>query len=103
MTARDILYGRRGGGWKDDNGEPRHECHAQGCTTSVPPRLLMCSRHWRMVPKPMQDAIWATYEPGQEIRKDPTTDYLRAAQAAINHVAERERTTRPVDAQPELF
>jgi hypothetical protein len=69
----------------------RHTCHANGCNNSVPPRMLMCLRHWRMVPRPLQQAVWATYVPGQEIRKDPTGNYLDAARAAINAVAERER------------
>ena len=67
-----------------------HLCHAQGCMTAVPPRMFMCGRHWRMVPKPMRDAIWATYVPGQERRKDPTPEYLDAAMDAVAKVAEME-------------
>lgn len=67
-----------------------HTCHATGCTTEVPPRMFMCRTHWRKVPKRMQDAIWAEYVPGQEIRKDPTPEYYRATQEAIRHVAEKE-------------
>ena len=26
--------------------------------------LLMCRRHWYMVPKPLRDAIWQTYRDG---------------------------------------
>lgn len=50
----------------------------------------MCAPHWRMVPRREQAAVWATYEPGQEIRKDPTTNYLRAARDAINAVERKE-------------
>lgn len=67
-----------------------HVCHAQGCPIPVPPRLLMCSKHWRMVPKELRDAVWATYRPGQEVDKAPSKAYLDAAAAAIAAVAERE-------------
>lgn len=68
----------------------RHPCHASGCSMEVPPRMLMCRRHWRMVPRSLQDAVWATYVIGQEARKDPTAEYLEAARAAIDYVADRE-------------
>lgn len=71
----------------------RHACHALGCNAAVPPRMLMCLRHWRMVPKPLQADVWATYRPGQEIDKRPSQDYLTAQQAAIVAVAEREGST----------
>jgi hypothetical protein len=60
----------------------KHECHAYGCTTSVPPKMLMCLKHWKMVPKFAQDDVWATYLPGQEVRKDPSSDYIKAQQRA---------------------
>jgi hypothetical protein len=68
-----------------------HACHARGCTTEVDPAMLMCKRHWSIVPKPLKNAVWGTYVAGQELRKDPTAEYLRAAQAAIDAVAEVER------------
>lgn len=67
-----------------------HRCHAEACPVAVPPSMLMCRRHWRMVPKALQAEVWAHYVPGQEIRKDPTDTYLAAAQAAIEAVATRE-------------
>lgn len=70
--------------------EPEHLCHAHGCTRAVPPRMFMCYRHWRMVPKMMKDEIWATYLPGQERRKDPSPEYLAAARTAIDKVRELE-------------
>lgn len=70
-----------------------HLCHATNCTKRVPPRLLMCAPHWRMVPKPLQDAVWDTYVPGQERRMDPTGEYLDAAFAAIDAVANQEQRT----------
>jgi hypothetical protein len=79
----------------------KHLCHAEGCDQPVPPRMLMCRRHWFMVPKKMQDAVWDEYIPGQEVRKDPTPDYLDAAHAAIEAVAKKEGRRPP--AQGAMF
>lgn len=68
----------------------KHGCHARGCRAEVPPRLLMCPRHWRMVPRSLQCNVWAHYRPGQEVDKRPTVAYLDAADAAIRAVAARE-------------
>ena len=68
----------------------KHECHAEGCETPVPPRMLMCPKHWRMVPAQLKAGVWATYVPGQEVRKNPTGEYMVASQAAIDAVAVKE-------------
>lgn len=52
--------------------------------------MFMCRRHWYMLPKPMRDAIWAAYVPGQEQRKDPADIYLNAAMAAVKWLSENE-------------
>jgi hypothetical protein len=70
-----------------------HTCHAEGCDKRVPPRLLMCARHWRMVPYGLKLAVYAEYQPGQEKLDGtafPTDDYLDAAHEAIEAVAEKE-------------
>ena len=67
-----------------------HTCHAIRCTKTTPPRMFMCLSHWRMVPRAMQDAVWANYKRGQEIRKDPTDEYLDVTKKARLYVAERE-------------
>lgn len=59
-----------------------HTCHAYGCNQRINPTLLMCLKHWRMVPKFAQNDVWATYRPGQEVRKDPSNDYMKAQQRA---------------------
>lgn len=53
-----------------------HRCHAEGCDATIPPRLLMCRKHWRMVPRWLQRAVWAAYRPGQEDDKRPSLRYL---------------------------
>ena len=63
-----------------------HKCHATGCTVQVPPRMLMCKRHWKMVPFPVQTEVWKYYQPGQEVTKDPSEAYLNAMRAAIEAV-----------------
>lgn len=67
-----------------------HTCHALGCEKIVQPKLLMCARHWRMVPTRLQLAVWTYYKPGQEVSKTPSREYLTATANAINAVAEKE-------------
>lgn len=71
-----------------------HTCHAEGCEKRVPPRLLMCGPHWRMVPYGLKLAVWASYEKGQEKLDGsaplPSEEYLEAAREAIESVAEKE-------------
>ena len=69
----------------------KHTCHARRCRTTVPPKLLMCGPHWRMVPTSLKRAVWAHYVPGQEIRKDPTPEFLWVMQAAIDAVDQAEQ------------
>jgi hypothetical protein len=73
-----------------------HHCHAKGCAERVSPKLLMCRPHWFMVPRELQREVWAHYVPGQEVRKDPTPDYLTVMQRAIDAVAaaEEQRAAR---------
>lgn len=68
-----------------------HTCHARDCERAVAPKLLMCLPHWLMVPGELRAAVWANYVPGQEVRKDPTRDYLAAARAAVEAVWEKEQ------------
>lgn len=51
---------------------PEHHCHAHGCTRAVPPKLFMCKSHWYALPKPVRDAVWREYRPGQERDKRPS-------------------------------
>lgn len=76
---------------KDEIEAPDHVCHARDCRERVEPRLLMCARHWRMVPAKLQADVWRTYRAGQEIDKKPTREYLAAARAAVEAVAAKER------------
>jgi hypothetical protein len=64
-----------------------HQCHARRCGVGVKPELLMCARHWRMVPPLIQRAIWRHYRSGQCDDKMPSEDWHVAADAAIGYVA----------------
>lgn len=64
-----------------------HFCHAFQCKKEVPPRMLMCAPHWRMVPARVQKQVWAHYRPGQEVDKNPSEAYLTVQRTAVWLVA----------------
>lgn len=68
----------------------KHTCHARDCETAVPPEMLMCRKHWAMVPLETQRAVYRSYRKGQCVDKNPSRDWLRAAREAINAVALQE-------------
>jgi len=57
-------------------GDITHYCHWPGCRTPVSPKLWGCKRHWYALPKELRNKVWDAYVPGQEIRKDPTGEYM---------------------------
>lgn len=67
-----------------------HHCHATACRTTVPPAMLMCGKHWRMVPRDIQRRVWATYRVGQCDDQSPSAEYCDAASAAVTAVALKE-------------
>jgi hypothetical protein len=67
-----------------------HTCHAHGCEVRVPPKMFMCKRHWFSLRKPMRDAIWREYRPGQEDDKRASTRYM----GPISQGGWRRRRTR---------
>ena len=38
-----------------------HQCPIANCSIDMPSRVFMCARHWRMVPKPLQAAVYESY------------------------------------------
>ena len=56
-----------------------HTCHWPGCGKNVPPAMWGCREHWFKLPKPLRDAVWKAYVPGQEITKTPSAEYLATA------------------------
>jgi len=67
-----------------------HHCHARNCQIEVKPEMLMCFKHWRMVSRNIQKAIWDSYRPGQCDDKNPSAEWHEAADAAIGYVARKE-------------
>lgn len=56
-----------------------HTCHWPDCKRPVPEAMWGCLQHWRRLPHVLRNKIWETYVPGQEVRKDPSEDYLVVA------------------------
>ena len=72
-----------------------HQCHAVGCREEIPPRLHMCAKHWRIVPRAVQQLLWTHYRPGQEVDKQPSVEYIATAFVSISCVALQEGRTPP--------
>lgn len=69
----------------------KRECMAKDCTRKVPNYLLMCPRHWKLVPKHIQTIVWRFYQPGQEDGKaTPSRPYWEAVKMAVKAVAKAE-------------
>lgn len=68
----------------------KHRCHAIGCQTETAPELLMCLKHWKMVPHRIKQKVWSSYRSGQCDDKRPSKDFLESAKAAIQSVKEAE-------------
>lgn len=66
--------------------ENKAECVADDCKILIPKRLLMCPKHWRKVPTHIKERIYAYYQPGQEIHKNYSDEYILAVMDAINAV-----------------
>lgn len=96
----------------------QHHCHAFDCKKQVPPKLLMCLKHWKMVPRQIQAAVWNHYRKGQEIDKRPSKEYALVQRAAvwcvwvsegrggwpdIPEVGTKEYMTGPAGLRPPLF
>jgi DNA polymerase III epsilon subunit-like protein len=82
--------------------EGEHHCHAHGCKTACKPEFLMCPPHWRKVPKPIADAVWQAYRPGQCDDKSPSIAWQVAADMAILAVARAEKKGPRVIAMLEM-
>lgn len=69
-----------------------HKCAAFNCQEIVPDRMLMCRRHWYMVPTRIRNDVWRHYKPGQESGKtEASLAYRYAIGEAISAVRIKER------------
>lgn len=80
-----------------------HTCHAEACTKVIPPRLLMCARHWALVPSAWQRIVWREYRPGQEKDKRPSAQYLLVQAIVVAIVACRDRAWTPAQAEAHIL
>lgn len=56
---------------------PGHDCHwPGGCHVQTAAAQFCCTKHWRMIPRPLQQKVWRAYRIGQEISKTPTREYM---------------------------
>ena len=67
----------------------RHMCHWPGCDRGVPAAMWGCRDHWFRLPKSLRARIWLTYQPGQEVTKKPSPEYIAAAQAVRQWIGEQ--------------
>lgn len=49
--------------------------------------MFMCKLHWFSLRKPMREAIWKEYRPGQEVSKTPSAKYMCVQRRAVGEVA----------------
>lgn len=68
-------------------GDTGHHCHWPGCGKAVPPAMWGCKQHWFQLPLALRNRIWATYRPGQEVSKTPSTAYLAVADEVQKWIA----------------
>jgi len=65
-----------------------HGCRVPPCRAAVAPGYLMCRPHWRQVPKPLRDRVWATWQSGAGVF---SPEYREAVRQAVEAVEARER------------
>ena len=64
-----------------------HECPAPVCTEQVDLDMLMCPRHWYLVPKPLRRAVWIAWRRGAGAGSPAHRAAMRAAIAAVSRAA----------------
>lgn len=67
-----------------------HRCHALGCKTPCPPRMLMCRTHWSRVPPHLQREVYATVGKRGRVVDATWAPWWRASHQAIAAVAQDE-------------
>lgn len=60
-----------------------HTCHARGCGSPCPPRLLMCPPCWATVPEALHRPLYAALRAGRAAGDHPNGAWMLAADACI--------------------
>lgn len=84
----------------------QYRCQAVACQHLVRRGHLMCNEHWRMVPAPLQRAVWDCWKKQRAAPSVATLRaYLDAKQAAVDAVATKQqaRRERAEASTPPLF
>ena len=80
-----------------------HHCHWTGCSKKVPPARWGCRDHWYALPEYLRRKIWQSFEPGQEISKTPSAEYLAVAREVQIWIATQGTEQRRNAAQGQLL
>ena len=74
----------------------KRTCDANHCTTTVDVNKGMCSKHWKMLPQPMQARIYAAARKHRTAgERLASIEFLEAWADAVEYVAQAEgRLTR---------
>jgi hypothetical protein len=87
---------------RDQSARPHggHHCHWPGCGRDVPPAKWGCTKHWYALPIELRRQVWRTFEPGQEVSKRPSAEYLTVAREVQDWIAANHPPAAPA---PDLF
>lgn len=66
-----------------------HYCPVGECTVKVPNVMLMCAKHWRLVPKPLARAVYHHWHDGRPDRRH--REACRMATAAVDLILEERK------------
>lgn len=62
-----------------------HRCPVRGCDVKdVDDEMLMCPRHWYMVPKPLQNSVYRAWQRGSGYGTKALAHAHRAAIESVN-------------------
>lgn len=90
-TGRPATPGRAPYG--TGRGPGSHLCPANGCHRPISADRLMCRPHWYHAPKPLRDAVWATWRSGTGTGTPEHTKAILAAITAASTHHRRQRET----------
>lgn len=62
-----------------------HKCHHPTCEKHIARPMFACAHHWFALPARLRSALMKVYRPGQEVDKQPSREYMDAAQACLNY------------------
>lgn len=68
-----------------------HDCAISCCGERIPTSMLMCRKHWRMVPRPIQTRVNDAWWLAPDMRCMESAEYMSARQDAIDAVVAKLR------------